>query len=241
MNKRFRAALADTKLLLRSIPAVVTALFTISVVTMNILANKTIYQSEWLAIDGGILVSWLSFLCMDVVTKAFGPSASTKLSVFAISVNLLVCLIFFIAAAIPTEEDYGEFNRIIGGTWFILLSSTVAFLSSAFINNFLNWGVGRLFRRNPDGKAAFFVRAYVSTFIGQFFDNFIFAILTFTVFAPVFWDGFHWTLLQCFSCSVLGALIELLFEAVFSPFGYMILKSWEREGVGEEYRRSHSI
>ena len=78
MNKRFGAALADTKRLLRSIPAVVTALFTISVVTMNILANKTIYQSEWLAIDGGILVSWLSFLCMDVVTKAFGPSASGR-------------------------------------------------------------------------------------------------------------------------------------------------------------------
>ena len=62
--------MADTKLLFRSIPAAVTALFVISVVTMNILANKTIYQSEILALDGGILVSWLSFLCMDIITKA---------------------------------------------------------------------------------------------------------------------------------------------------------------------------
>lgn len=240
MKGKWKNALADTKLLFHSIPAVVVALFTVSVVTMNILANKTIYQSGWLAIDGGILVSWLSFLCMDIVTKAFGPRAATKLSVFAIGVNLLVCLIFFVVSIIPTETDYTAFNSIIGGTWFILLSSTVAFLFSAFVNNFLNWSIGKLFRKNPDGKLAYVTRSYLSTFIGQFFDNFVFAILTFTVFAPVFWDGFSWTLLQCFTCSLLGAGLELLMEIVFSPIGYLVLKRWKRDGVGEEYRRKHA-
>lgn len=214
------------------IPSVVIALFTVSVVTMNLLANKTIYQSGWLAIDGGILVSWLSFLCMDIVTKAFGPRASNRMTVFAMGVNLLVCLIFFVVSVIPTEEDYTAFNTIIGGTWFILLSSTVAFLTSGFLNNFMNYAIGKLFRKNPDGKAAFVVRSYVSTFIGQFVDNFVFALLTFTVFAPVFWDGFRWTVLQCFSCSVLGALLELVMEVVFSPFGYLVLKRWRKKGIG---------
>ena len=240
MKEKWKNALADAKLLFRSIPGPVAALFTVSVVTMNILANKTIYQSEWLAIDGGILVSWLSFLCMDVVTKAFGPKAATKLSVFAIAVNLLVCLIFFLVSVIPTETDYTAFNTIIGGTWFILLSSTVAFLSSALINNFLNWGIGRLFLKNPDGTLAFVTRSYLSTFVGQFCDNFIFAVLTFTVFAPVFWDGFSWTLTQCLTCSLLGAGLELLMEIVFSPFGYYVLKQWKKDGVGEEYRRKHA-
>ena len=121
----------DTRLLFRSIPSVVVALFTISVVTMNILANKTIFQSEHLAIDGGILVSWLSFMCMDIITKHFGPRASTKCSIFAMFVNLLVCALFAIVAAIPTADDFSAFNGVIGCTWFILLSSTVAFLSSA--------------------------------------------------------------------------------------------------------------
>ena len=235
MNTKLKSAWADTKLLFRSIPSVVVALFTISVVTMNILANKTIYQSDVLALDGGILVSWLSFLCMDVVTKAFGPKAATKLSVFAIGVNLLVCLIFAAVSAIPTETDFSAFNTVIGGTWFILLSSTIAFLTSAVVNNFLNWSIGRAFRKNPDGKLAFVTRCYVSTFIGQFIDNFVFAVLTFTVFAPIFWDGFSWTLLQCFTCSILGAALELLMEVIFSPFGYTVLKKWKKDGVGREY------
>lgn len=225
----------ETKLLFRSIPSIIVALFTISVVSMNILANKTIYQSEHLAIDGGILISWLSFLCMDIITKHFGPRASTKISFFAIGVNLLVCLIFFVVSIIPTETDYTAFNSIIGGTWFILLSSTIAFLLSACVNNFSNWSIGRLFRKNPDGKLAFVCRCYISTFVGQFIDNFVFSVLTFMLFAPIYWDGFHWTLIQCVTCSLLGAGLELLMEIVFSPFGYMVVRQWKRDGVGREY------
>ena len=225
-----------TILLLRAIPSPVVALFVVSVITMNLLANKTIYQSEFLAIDGGILVSWLSFLSMDVVTKHFGPKASTRMSIFAIFVNLLTCLIFFIVSVIPTpNEDYSTFNTIIGGTWFILLSSTIAFFSSAIINNFMNYGIGKLFKNNPNGKLAYVTRSYISTFIAQFADNFIFAILTFTVFAPIFWDGFHWTIVQCLTCSLLGALLELLMEVIFSPFGYWVTKKWSSSNIGNDY------
>ena len=235
MKNRIKSDWADTRLLFRCIPAAVVTLFAVSVVMMNLLANKTIYQSEYLALDGGILVSWLSFLCMDVVTKAFGPRAATKLSVFAIGVNLLACFFFWIVSVIPTETDFSAFNETVGGTWFILLSSTVAFLSSAIVNNLLNWTVGRAFKRNPNGRLAFFTRCYVSTFVGQFIDNFIFALLAFTVFAPIFWDGFSWTFLQCFTCSLLGAGLELLCEAVFSPLGYRVARRWEKEGVATPY------
>lgn len=225
-----------TKILLRSIPASVVALFVISVIAMNILANKTLVQTEYLALDGGILISWLSFLSMDIVVKHFGPKASNRMSMFAVLVNLLVCFIFYIASVIPSDaDDYTAFNTIIGGTWFILLSSTIAFISSALINNGLNFTVGKLFRKNPDGKLAFFTRSYVSTFIAQFCDNLIFAILTFMVFAPIFWDGFHWTFIQCVTCSLLGALLELVMEVVFSPIGYFVCKNWKKSNVGEQY------
>lgn len=234
MKKKLQLTLA----LFRAIPSPVVALFAISVITMNLLANKTLVQTQYLALDGGILVSWLSFLCMDVVTKHFGPKASTKLSVFAMLTNLLVCLIFYIVSVIPAhgvDADYTEFNSIFGGTWFILLSSTIAFMCSALINNFLNFAVGKLFRKNPEGKAAFFARSYVSTFIGQFADNLIFSILTFMLFAPVFWDGFHWTFIQCVTCSLVGAMLELLMEVVFSPIGYAVCRFWRRNDVGGQY------
>lgn len=211
-------------------------LFVVSVVCMNLLANKTLVQLDWIALDGGILISWLSFMCMDIVTKHFGPAASNRISVLAAAINMLTCLIFFVASIIPSNAgDYSAFDEIFGGTWFILLGSTVAFLSSAVINNMLNFLIGLAFKKSPDGKMAYAMRAYVSTFIGQFFDNFIFSLIVFVGFAPVFWNGFHWTVLQCAMCALTGAVAELIMEMVFSPIGYRIVTKWKENSVGKEY------
>ena len=226
----------ETAILLRCIPATAVSLFVVSVISMNLLANKTIVQTGWIALDGGILISWLSFMCMDVITKYFGPKASNTIAVLAACINLLTCLIFYVASIIPSNAgDYTELDSILGGTWFILLGSTVAFLVSAVINNFLNFAVGKAFRKDPDGRLAFITQTYVSTFIGQFCDNLIFAVIVFMGFAPVFWDGFHWTFIQCVTCSLTGATAELLMEVFFSPIGYRIVKKWKAHDVGREY------
>jgi uncharacterized PurR-regulated membrane protein YhhQ (DUF165 family) len=233
---RLKRTYKESKILLRSIPATVVTLFAISVVSMNLLANKTLLQLDWIALDGGILISWLSFMCMDIVTKHFGPKASTIISVHAALINLLTCLVFFVASSIKsTANDYSAFDSIFGGTWFVLLGSTAAFLASAVINNLLNHTVGLCFKNNPDGKLAYAARTYVSTFIGQFLDNFIFSVIVFVFFAPIFWDGFSWTVLQCTTCALTGAIAELIMEILFSPIGYRITKKWKAENVGKEY------
>lgn len=233
---RLKNEMYRSSVLLRSIPATVMTLFVVSVICMNLLANKTLLQLEWIALDGGILISWLSFMCMDVTTKHFGPGASNRISVLAAGINLLTCLIFFIASIIPSNaSDYTVFNEIFGGTWFILLGSTIAFLSSAVINNMLNHMIGRAFKKNPDGKLAYAMRTYVSTLVGQFFDNLIFSLIVFVGFAPIFWDGFSWTVLQCTMCALTGAVAELVMEIAFSPIGYRIVKGWKKNSVGKEY------
>ena len=114
----------------------------------ELVSHKTIVQTCWIALDGGILISWLSFLCMDIITKHFGARASNMIALFATAVNLLVSLVFYIASVIPSSaDDYTALNEILGGTWFILLGSTVAFLVSAAVNNGLNGSIGRIFRK----------------------------------------------------------------------------------------------
>lgn len=228
--------LEETEILLRSIPSTVVSLFVVSVICMNLLANKTLVQTPWIALDGGILISWLSFMCMDIITSYFGPKASNKIAILASAINVFTCLIFFIAGAIPSNAgDYTAFNEVLGGTWFILLGSTIAFLTSAVINNGLNWTIGRLFRHNLDSKRAYAARTYISTFIGQFLDNLIFSVIVFVFFAPIFWDGFCWTVWQCTACALTGAVAELIMEILFSPIGYRIIQRWKKHKVGQEY------
>ena len=225
----------ETKVLLKCIPSIVVTLFVVSVICMNILANKTLIQLSWIALDGGILISWLSFMCMDLITKHFGPKASNKISLLAALINLLTCAIFYIASIIPSNaNDYSALNSILGGTWFILLSSTAAFLLSAVINNFLNHFITNLFK-DSESKKSYTVATYVSTFAGQFLDNLMFSVMVFVFFAPIFWNGFSWTFIQCVSCALTGAFLELIMEVIFSPIGYKIVCKWKEENVGKKY------
>lgn len=227
-------------LLLKSVPAWVLTLFTISVFAMNLLANKSINLGlDWLALDCGIIVSWFAFLTMDMLTKRFGPKAATQLSILAIAINLFFCLIFFLGSIIPgtwgesyVEGSEGVINTALdntfGGTWYVVFGSTVAFIASSVINNFTNFGVGKLCKKNPDGMFAYVLRSYVSTAIGQFADNLIFALIVSHFF-------FGWSLLQCVTCALTGMVAELLCEAVFSYPGYAISRHWQKSGVGQEY------
>jgi uncharacterized integral membrane protein (TIGR00697 family) len=236
IKQKLKREKEELRILLKSIPAIAVTLFVVSVICMNLLASKTLFQNDWIALDGGILISWLSFMCMDIITKHFGPKASNMISLLAVMINLLTCLIFFVASSIPSNaSDYTAFDSIFGGTWFILLGSTIAFIASALINNMLNYTIGRAFHKNPNGKLAYCMQTYISTFIAQFLDNFIFSLIVFAGFAPIFWDGFHWSPLQCFTCALTGAIAELLMEICFSPAGYRIVSKWKEENVGKEY------
>ena len=221
--------------MVREVPPIVAALMILSVVGMNLLANKSIDTGlSWLALDCGILFSWLAYLSMDILTHCCGPKVSSAMSVMALLLNLFMVLIFFIASRIPgvwgesfVEGSEGVINtaldRTFGGTWYILLGSSIAFLASAFINSFLNYGIGKFFKKELN-FGEFAVRSYVSTFVAQFADNMIFALIVSKVF-------FGWSLLQCFTCALTGAVLELVFEVVFSPVGYRISKRMMRDKI----------
>lgn len=240
MVERLKSELKEFRLLIKSVPTVGVAMFIVSVFSMNLLANKSIdIPVDWLALDCGIILSWFAFITMDVLTKHFGPKAATEITILATLINLALCLLFFLGSLIPGSwgesfgsDSAGEVNRALdgtfGGTWYVLLGSTVAFLASAVVNNFLNFGIGKLFRKKPDGGAAYFTRSYVSTAVAQFVDNLVFAFMVGHLF-------FGWSPVQCVTCAATGMVVELLCEVVFSPFGFKICKKWKRDGVGAQY------
>ena len=240
MKEKLHYWTEEYKLLLASVPALVTSLFILSVVLMNLLANKVIFQiSDFAAGDGGFLISWIPFLCMDTVTKRYGAKASIMLNLLGAFINICCVLLFSFIAMLPGNgEDFSAFNQIFGGVWFIVLGSMVAYVVSGIVNSLLNAAVGKFFKSNPDGKLAYFIRAYVSTFIGQSVDNFLFAFIVFHIFAPIYW-GWGFSLLICFGSAVCGGFLELLMEVVFSPIGYRLVKKWDEEEFGKRWIDTH--
>ncbi len=240
MLEKIKREAREFKLFINSLPSAVCTLLIMAVFSMNLLANKSIaLPFSWMALDCGIIVSWLVFLIMDIVTKHYGPKCATSLSVFAALINLFFSLIFFVASVIPGVWGEAEppflkeiisaaLNNTFGGTWYVVLGSTAAFLIAATVNNFTNYGIGNLFKKNPDGALAYFSRTYASTAIGQFVDNLTFSLTVSRVF-------FGWTLTQCFVCALTGMIAELICELVFLRVGFKICARWKKDGIGAEY------
>lgn len=231
--------LEDYKVLLRSIPSLVVALFIVSVIAMNLLANKEFISLEYLAMDCGFAFSWVSFLCMDMICKHYGGKPAAKISILALFVNLMVCLIFKLLSLAPGM--WGEFyttgltevndglNATFGGSWYVVLGSSTAMLVSSLCNSIINTLIGK--RLKKDNFGTFALRSFVSTGIAQFVDNLVFALMVSYVF-------FGWNMIQVVTCSLTGAFMELLFEIVLSPVGYKVVKGWKRENVGSDYIES---
>lgn len=226
----------DYKILLRNIPSIVVSLFMVSVITMNLLANKELISTKYLALDCGFVVSWVSFLCMDMICKHFGGKAAAKISILALVVNLAVCLIFKLMSLTPgmwgEYYTYGSLdvnsalNSTFGGSWYVVLGSSTAMLVSAIVNSLLNMAIAKHIKK--DNFGGFALRSYVSTGIAQLVDNLVFATMVSYVF-------FGWSLVQVITCSITGAVCELLFEVFLSPLGYRAVRKWKEENVGAEY------
>ena len=228
--------LEDYKVLLRNIPSMVVSLFIVSVIAMNLLANKELFSTPYLALDCGFTLSWVSFLCMDMICKHYGGKPAAKISILALFVNLCICLLFKLISLTPgmwgafydtgLTEVNDALNSTFGGSWYVVLGSSTAMLISSLVNTFLNTVIGKRLKKDTFGSFA--LRSYVSTGVAQFVDNLVFALMVSYVF-------FGWNMVQVVTCSLTGAIMELLFEVILSPLGYKIVKSWKAENVGSEY------
>lgn len=236
----FRNTLEEYKILLRSVPSMVTAVFVLSIVLMNLLAGRELYRSDYFCLNSGLALSWISFLCMDCICKRFGARAAAKVSVLAIAVNAACAVIFAILMMTPgrwaafysaADAASGEMisagiDSTFAGAWYVVAGSSAAMFAASLVNGALNQFVGK--RADRGNYSGFAARSLISTCIAQFVDNFVFSALVSHVF-------FDWTWTQVLICSLTSMMIELAFEAVFTPLGYRISRNWEEEQVGQLY------
>lgn len=228
----------------KKVPSWLVALSVVTTVLMNLLANKSLIATDWWTGDCGIVVSWVMFLVMDIVTQRYGGKASFAVTMFDVAVALLMGGLMAGVAAVPESNISGWFygpeasqalNNVIGNNYLVLLVSLFAFICASCVDILMNVTIGKAFQKtktfandtNKRGVKGFFIyfcRAYASTFVSQFVDNFVFASIA----VP---------LLFKYPCNIwslavgafLGAITELIIELIFAPIGYAAICKKEKE------------
>ena len=223
MSSFIKSEYEDYRVLLKEIPSLLLTVLVLSVVSMNLLANKELLRTSWVALDCGFALSWIPFLIMDAICRAYGGKAAAKISILAVLINLVLFLIFKLVSLAPgmwgAYYDSGSLavndalNSTIGGSSWIVLGSALAMIISSIINSLVNILVAKSLKN--DNYWSFAARSFTSTAISQFADNMTFALV---VSIPLF----GWNLRQALVCSVVAASFELLIEVLFSGTGYKL-------------------
>lgn len=219
----------------KKVPGWLVALSAVTTVLMNLLANKSLFTTDWITGDCGVMVSWVMFLVMDICTQRYGGKASFAVTIFDVGVALLMGGIMTGVAAIPESSTSGWFygpdasaalNNVIGNNYLVLLVSLLAFVTASGVDVLTNVTIGKWMdksktfggntnKRTVKGFFIYFVRAYASTFLSQVVDNLVFACI-----AVPFLFQYPCSFFSLLVGATLGALIELVIELVFAPIGF---------------------
>ena len=195
-----------------------TSFYCVISVMMNLLCMKPLsFGTSFIWMDGGLLISWISFLLSNVITEVYGKRTAIVAAGIAAVVSFIVSLIGLLEVYLPTLPEYSDqathFAHVFSNGPRTIISSSIAF----FIGNLINVEIIHVFRKKAvaqgkDNNAKFTFRAIFSTIIGQFVDNGLFQTLAF---APVGFTLYEMRWVDIGTAVVSSTIIETLMESFF--------------------------
>ena len=198
--------------------ALLTCIYCVFTVVQNLFEMKTIGSTTFALMGGGTVVSWIPFMVGDITTEIYGKKANVKSFTLAGVLNLVVVILAQLVIALPgTYPDQNSaFALIFSNGVRTALASFIAF----WIGNYINTHIMVVLRdraqsKGNDNSALFFIRAVLSTIVGQFCDNLIFLVIAF---APIGLSAFEMRWEDMLSVVLLGTSLEVIIESVLVPF-----------------------
>lgn len=234
----FKNIYSNTKDKLKSINTItwliiLTGFYLAGSVMQNILAAKS-FGNEFIAITtGGTLISWMVFGCIDVITEVWGKNRAIKTFIGGALLNLFFNIICWIAIAIPGTSDFiqGSYSTTLGTGWRIVLASITAFLTGTYINTLI-MHVMKLKSKDSNNSIGFMIRSTISTFVGQFVDNFLFYLIAFS---PIGIPGtIENSWIMILELATFTTLLETIVQGLVSPIAAKFVKYLKKKKELEE-------
>ncbi|OGY44363.1 MAG: transporter [Candidatus Buchananbacteria bacterium RIFCSPHIGHO2_02_FULL_38_8] len=200
----------------------ITALFVAILLISNVASTK-ILDFGFFTFDGGTLLFPLSYIFGDILTEVYGYKRSRKVIWLGFASALLMSVTFIIVGKLPAAADWANqeaYNKILGLTPRIVLSSLVAYFAGEFSNAFTLAKMKILTK----GKWLW-SRTIGSTLVGEGIDTILFILIAFWGILPT---GLLITLI------ISNYIFKTGVEILFTPITYNIVK-FLKKAENEDY------
>jgi uncharacterized integral membrane protein (TIGR00697 family) len=173
----------------------------------------------------GVLFFPISYLFGDILTEVYGYKRSRRVIWAGFGALIFGSLMAFVVTSLPaartmSPEQQSAVNLIFGQTPRIVLASLLGFWTGEFVNSFV---LAKL--KLITAGRFLWVRTISSTILGEVADTLIFY--------PIAFYGV-WSNEQIVSVMIGNYIIKVLWEAVATPFTYVIV-NWLKKAEHEDY------
>jgi len=192
-------------------------LFSVCLITSNLLSTKVLKIGDFTTISGGMLVFPISYIVNDCIVEVWGYKKTRMIIWIGFAANFFVFTLAQLVAFWPSPDFWdGEssFNFIFGLAPRIALASVSAFLVGSFLNAYVMSKL-KIYHK---GKY-FSFRAIASTLVGETADS--------AIFFPIAFAGIVSTK-DLLSMSVTETLLKSSYEVVVLPITIALVKYLKR-------------
>ena len=211
---------------------VIVAIFITCLITANITAVKLVCLFG-IILPAAIFIFPLSYIAGDVLTEVYGYSQTRQVIWLGFFCNFIAVLAIWLGQILPAASFWDgqeAYERILGYTPRLLVSSFLAYLVGEFANSFV------LAKLKIITKGRWlWLRTIGSTVVGQGLDSLIFITLAFVGTIPL--SGLVLTILAQW-------LVKSAYEAIMTPLTYAVvnfLKKKERTDVYDHDTRFNPL
>jgi len=202
---------------------VIVAIFVTCLITANITAVKMV-DLFGLVLPAGVIIFPLSYILGDVLTEVYGYGQARRVIWLGFFCNFIAVLAIWIGQIIPAAsfwDGQASYERILGYTPRLFLSSFLAYLVGEFANSFV---LAKLKIRTR-GRLLW-LRTIGSTLVGQGLDSTLFITLAFIGTMP---------LTTLIAAIVTQWLVKSLYEAAVTPLTYLVVNFLKRKEALDVY------
>lgn len=193
--------------------------------SMNIFCMKPLsFGSGIIVMDGGLLISWISFAIINIIAETYGSLVARKVTWVSGIVSFVLLIVGVLITFIPTTDIYLDqathFKYIFSNGIRTYIASTIAYVIGNFVNIFFM--VESKTKDKKKNVTTFFIRSVIALLFAQAVDNFIFEALAF---APIGLSIYEMRYGDILTASICSTIVEVTIHAILIvPFTYRIVK-----------------
>ena len=155
--------------------AVLTGIFTASLIISNIIAGKTFVFFQ-VVLPCGVVIFPVIYIVNDILAEVYGYEKARNVIILGFFTNLVAVICYTVTMLLPAPaffENSQAFNIVLGSTPRLLLASFSAYLVGSLVNAKL-----MVYLKSWDENKLFF-RCIASTFFGEGLDAVVFIFIGF--------------------------------------------------------------